>query len=209
MSDFFGRRGAAYWNEMARSCGALLGIAQGMLADGSLNDAEIRFLHDWLSANDTIACAWPGDVLHARLREVLADGHIGADERQHLTDLLQALVGGSAEDLVAPTHVTALALDRVQGIDFDGKTFCLTGDFVFGPRTSCAQAIERRGGRVADGITKKLAYVVVGGLGSPEWKHGSYGTKIEKAMTYKAQGLPLLVVHEDVWASSLGATPAA
>jgi len=49
----------------------------------------------------------------------------------------------------------------------------------------------------------QLDYLVVGGLGSPEWKNGSYGTKIEKAMGYKSKGAVIHVVHESQWVSSL------
>lgn len=34
-------RAIAFNNELRRSCGALVGIIQGMLADGQLNDREI------------------------------------------------------------------------------------------------------------------------------------------------------------------------
>lgn len=44
-------------------------------------------------------------------------------------------------------------------------------------------------------MTKKLDYLVVGGLGSLEWKHGSFGTKIEKAMQHKRAGVPLFIVR--------------
>lgn len=202
-TEFFARQSVSFRNDLARGCGALLGIAQGVLADGRLHDKEIEFLADWLNANSSIAAAWPGNVIHARVQEVLADGQVTSEERAHLTELLQQLVGGTSEELSAPTHVSGLALDAIQAVTFRDRLFCLTGDFVFGPRSTCAAAIERRGGLIADNITKKLAYVVVGGMGSPEWKHGSFGTKIEKAMLYKAQGLPIKIVHEDTWAASL------
>ena len=95
-----------------------------------------------------------------------------------------------------------LAFDDIAEIKFDGSRFCLTGEFVYAPRDVCASAIETLGGLVG-GVTKKLSYLVIGGLGSPEWKHGSFGTKIDKAMQYKSDGHPILVVHEDRWASSL------
>jgi hypothetical protein len=62
--NFFARRGAAYINELRRSCGALMGIAQGILCDHHLADTEIHFLNEWLTQNDAIANEWPGDVLH-------------------------------------------------------------------------------------------------------------------------------------------------
>lgn len=202
MSNFFARQYAGYANDMKRSLGALVGIAQGLLCDGQLTDSEIRFLDAWLTENDAIANAWPGDVVHARVKAALADGVITEAEREHLLDTLTQLIGGSLDELAASTHVTGLALDSVDRVDFESAWFCLTGDFVYAPREKCILAIEQRGG-VVGGVTKKLRYLVVGGLGSPEWKHGSFGTKIEKAMQYKRSGLPILIIHEDIWASSL------
>ena len=203
MTNFFTRRSAAYQNEMKRSLGALLGIAQGMLSDRYLSDEEIKFLNDWLGANDVISTAWPGDVVYARVRAALEDGVITDAERSHLVDTLQKLIGGTLEELAQATHVTGLAFDDVERVEFPGALFCLTGDFVFGPRNICEASIERRGGVVSKSVTKKLQYLVVGGLGSAEWKHGSFGTKLEKAMSYKRSGVGISIVHEDHWASSL------
>jgi NAD-dependent DNA ligase len=207
MSNFFARQGGAYANEMKRSLGALLGIAQGVLADGVLTDAEIKFLDDWLTANSAIATAWPGDVLHRRIRAVLEDGVVTMDERAHLVDTLTKLVGGRLEDLANLTHVTEMIFDDVPSVQFAGSVFCLTGNFVYAPREVCIRETEQRGGLIKTGVSKKLNYLVVGGLGSPEWKHGSFGTKIEKAMQLK-QKAPIAIVHEDLWAKSLFAIAA-
>lgn len=201
------RQAVAFTNDVRRSCGALLGIIQGVLADHSVNDQEIGFLRDWLVQNDTISSIWPGDMLLAQVQSILHDGTVTAEERQHLTSVLQNIVGGRFDELAESTHVSQLALDQVQWVEFANRCFCLTGDFVFGPRATCEQAIVRRGGQVQKNITKDLQYLVVGGLGSIEWKHGSFGTKIEKAISYRRDGVPVLIVHEDVWATSLSRAP--
>lgn len=207
MTNFFTRQSAAFRNDLNRSLGALVGIAQGLVCDRHLNDQEIVFLKDWLAANETLLLAWPGDVVHARVKAVLEDGVVTDAERAYLLETLQKLIGGTLEELEEATHVTELAFDPVTTVEFTGRSFCLTGDFVFAPRATCAVAIEGRGGIVSSSVTKKLHYLVVGGLGSPEWKHGSFGTKIEKAMALKRDGAPLFVVHEDNWARSLSAHP--
>jgi NAD-dependent DNA ligase len=168
MTNFFARQGAAYVNDMKRSLGALVGIAQGILCDRKLVDEEIRFLNAWLTENDAIAAEWPGDVIHQRVRAALADGVITGTERAHLVETLQQLIGGALEDLADSTHITGLAFDDVPRVEFSGAHFCLTGEFVFGPREKCATATEEHGGRVSRSVTKKLRYLVVGGLGSPE-----------------------------------------
>lgn len=40
-------------------------------------------------------------------------------------------------------------------------------------------------------------------MGSPEWKHGSFGTKIERAMQLKQEGAPLFILHEEDWARAV------
>lgn len=197
------RRAVAFTNELRRSCGALLGIIQGLLADQHINDQEIRFLQDWLEQNAAASNVWPGDVLLAQIQHVLQDGVITDDERAHLTGVLQDIVGGRLDELAESAHVSQLMFDQVQLVDFANRTLGLTGDFVFGPREICEDAITRRGGLIQKNITRGMHYLVVGGLGSPEWKHGSFGTKIEKAIAYKRDGAKLLIVHEDVWAASL------
>lgn len=202
-TNLFTRQAAAYKNDLNRSLGALLGIAQGMLCDGHLSDQEIQFLESWLQQNDSVATAWPGDVVYARIRDALSDGIITHEEREYLTQTLQLLVGGTLEEMSESTHVTELALDRNALVMIPNATFCMTGDFVYAPRAACEVATIKRGGSVAGSVTKKVTYLVVGGLGSKEWKHGSFGTKIEKAIEYKRNGVPLLIVHEDQWVAAL------
>jgi NAD-dependent DNA ligase len=93
--------------------------------------------------------------------------------------------------------------DPVTTVEFAGRVFCLTGEFVYAPRASCESATEELGGSVVSGVSKKLNYLVVGGFGSPEWKHGSFGTKIEKAIALKRDGVPISIVHENHWVSAL------
>lgn len=201
--NLYTRQAAAFRNEMRQTCAALMGIVQGILADGQLHDKEVQFLGSWLAEAENVAGTWPGSVLYAQVREVLADGVITTAEREHLTKTLLNLLGGTLDELAASGHVSRLPIDDVPEIEVSARAFCFTGEFAFGPKAVCEAAVTRRGGTVLPAVTKKLHYLVVGGLGSPEWKHGSFGTKIEKAVEYRQSGVPLLIVHEDTWASSL------
>jgi NAD-dependent DNA ligase len=205
MDNHFARRAVAYRNECMRACSELVGLAEGLIADSQLNDAEINFLDRWLERNDAASCDWPGNVLHARVREVLTDGIVTADEREYLVKTLKLLVGGRLETVAAAPRVNELALDEVDNVTIPQSLFCLTGDFVYASREKCEQVIVASGGLVHPSITMKINYLVVGGLGSDEWKHGNYGTKIMKAIEYKRRGCPILIVHEDLWAKSLSA----
>ncbi len=199
----FARHHVAVANELKESCAVLLGIAQGLLADGQLQNSEIRFLQDWLRTHEVLSNCWPGDVLREQVEEVLRDGYITETEREHLVSTLQELVGGRLDNLADSPLVTQLAMDEGDGIRFDGQVFCLTGDFVFGPRETCEAAITRRGGQLKASVSKKIDFVVVGGLGSKEWKHGGFGTKVERAVELQREGAKLRIVHEDAWAEAL------
>lgn len=194
---------AAQRNDLRRCTGALLGIIQGVLADGELNDAEILFLRNWLANNTSALASWPGNAIAASIAAALADGVIETDERLHLTETLRQIVGGALDELASSTHVTELALDAIDSVTIEGHSFCLTGQFLLGPRSSCERLITERGGTIAKHVSRTLDYLVLGGLGSEEWKHGSFGTKIERAMQFKATGAPIIVVHEDPFAAAL------
>lgn len=160
MANFFTRQSAAYRIDLNRAAGALIGIAQGFLCDGCLNDDEVRFLHNWLRQNEAISTAWPGDAIYARVRDVLADGIITSEERTHLTEMLRQLVGGTAEELAEATHVSELALDRTATVTIPEATFCLTGDFVLATRSHCDSVIQKRGGLTSRSVTKKVNYAM-------------------------------------------------
>lgn len=202
MINIYQRQATAFRNEMRTSCAALIGIVQGIMADRNLNDSEIEFLAGWLNDAETVALSWPGTVIKAQIAEILADGRVSEEERMHLALTLNQLIGGKLDEVAGAGFVTQLPIDRLEGIRIKEKFFCFTGDFVYGPRRLCEQAIEVRGGLLS-GVNKKLHYLVVGGLGSPEWKHGVFGTKVEKAIQHKQAGTGLFIIHEDTWASSL------
>lgn len=99
-----------------------------MVCDGELTDQEIRYLNDWLANNDAISFRWPGDVICSSVKLALADGVITESEQTALTEILQKMIGGSLQTLAAATHVTELAYDDLDLIEYTDAKFCLTGD---------------------------------------------------------------------------------
>jgi len=97
-----------------------------------------------------------------------------------------------------------VAFDPIDEIQFPGARFCLTGVFDRS-HDNLKTAIESRGGVVAENVSRKLRYLVVGGSGSTEWKYGTFGTKIEKAMLIKEEGgASLSIISEDQLVTALG-----
>ena len=99
-----------------------------------------------------------------------------------------------------------VTFDPVRQIKFAGTRFCLTGLFSR-PKDALRAAIEARGGAVAENVSRRLQYLVVGIAGSAEWKYGTFGTKIEKAMSIKEDDESALsIISEAQLAAALAET---
>ncbi len=74
-------------------------------------------------------------------------------------------------------------------IEFEGKTFCLTGGFSTKQKDSdkpltrkqVSDLVTQQGGIIKGSVTKGLDYLVVGGKGSILYSSGTKGDKIIKA----------------------------
>ena len=188
---------------LKRSLGELLGLARGLLADQELSNEEITFLDNWLEERWEMTASFPGNVIHDRIKEVLADGVVTEEERSHLVDTLNMLIEDRLEDLAEQVDLTELWFDDVGLIDFNKARFCLTGNFVFGPHTVCKTAIEQRGGTVSPTVGEEIQFLVIGALGVDEWRTGGLGVDVEKAMRLRATGKPVKIIPEDSWVNHL------
>lgn len=188
---------------LKQSLGELLGLARGILADQELSDSEINFLHEWLEDRYHVTSSFPGNVIHKRIKEVLEDNVVTEEERSHLVETLNMLVEDRLEDLAEQVDLTELWFDEVGLIDFNHTKFCLTGNFVYGPKDVCETAIEQRGGIVNESVEDEVEYLVVGGLGVDEWRSGGLGTKIEKAMRLRATEKSVKIIPEGSWVTHL------
>jgi NAD-dependent DNA ligase len=202
--NFFAKQAATETRLLKRSCEKLLGMCSGMLADGELSDYEILFLNNWLTEHDNIADTWPGEVLYERIRAALADGVIDDSDRSSLLATIKCLIGGTFQETGTTSGLSSsLPVNAIDGIDFSGKVFCFTGEFLFGTREACHRATERVGGLPSRRITQKLNYLVIGTMSTRSFSSASFGRKIEKAVDYQKSGSPLLIVDEATWVRCL------
>ena len=190
-------------SSLKQSLGELLGVARGLMADEELTNSEIRFLNDWLEERYTMTSSFPGNIIHQRIKDVLEDGVITEEERSHLVDTLNLLIDDRLEDLAEQVDLTELWFDEVGLIEFNKARFCLTGNFVFGPKDVCKTAIEQRGGIVKPSVGDEIQFLVVGGLGVDEWRTGGLGIEIERAMRLRATGKKVKIIPEDSWVALL------
>ncbi len=197
-----------------KSQAELLGLVRGILADGLVVEEEARFLMDWIASNEAIRRDWPGNVLFARIHEMLADRVLDADEQRELLRTLvdfvdlkdRSALAAADNGLRGPMAGVSLASpydDPPPPVEHMGRVFVVTGDFASMSRKMAERAIYERGGAINNAVSKRVHYVLVGGLGSEMWVGGSYGTKIDKAVQLRNEGNPIFLVAEEHWYNGL------
>lgn len=192
------------WNTQRRidaGIDELIGLIQGVLADGEVSEAETATLAAWVLRHQEVATDWPANVLVHRLNRIYEDGRVDDEERMDLKDLLVEIVGENKDPLITPA--TSLPLSKpAPDVIFDQNEFVFTGKFAYGPRRICQAEVLERGGRISDTVRLQTSYVVVGSVGSRDWIHASWGRKIETAVRYRDL-CHLEIISERHWASFL------
>lgn len=186
-----------------RDIDQLLGICEFALLDGHIDQGEAEAIYEWLRNHRACLDTWPASTLYDRLCAMLADNHLDEDEQRDLLGLVMQIARPRTEEgLMAPT--TLPLDDPAPNIIVPDREFCFTGVFSFGSRRECTDAVIRLGGIPANGVTKRLDYLVIGSIGSEAWRHTSFGTKILKAVEYRDGGQPLAIITEEHWVRTIG-----
>lgn len=182
----------------------LHGFFRGLIADQKLNEEELIKLKDWVFNNEYLAGSYPYDEIASLLVEIFKDGVITPEERNQIMVFISQFVGTNDTSHLAKEKLAALKKKyTVSGIcavdpclEFEGKTFCITGEFKHNSRSEVVKKIEAAGGIVKPGLSKKIDYLIVGAAGNPCWAYACYGRKVEHAVELRKQGAKLVIVSE-------------
>lgn len=186
-----------------RQIDTLIGLSKGFIADGKVNQTEAEFLMNWLiqsrqsSENPIIL------NLLEKVSAMLADGILDDNESSELLKLIHKFTGDPSDFGELAKSTTLPINNPVPPIIFPNRSFLFTGTCVYGTRKQCQAAIETLGGINAKSVTKALNYLVIGTYVTDSWVHESYGRKIEKAMGYRDDGVPLVIIKEEHWADAV------
>lgn len=185
-----------------RDIDQLLGICEFALQDGLIDQSEAVAVLTWLNNHQSCLDTWPANVLYDRLRAMLADDVLDDDEQRDLLGLVLSIARPPLEDQAFAPSTLPLN-SPAPAIIVPEHSFCFTGVFDYGSRAACHAAVTERGGVIANGVTKKLHYLVIGNIGSEVWKHSSFGNKIAKAVEYRDSGTSIAIVSENHWIEHL------
>jgi NAD-dependent DNA ligase len=189
-----------------RDLSEFLGLAKGLLADGTIAQAEVELIRIWLSNHESAVEQWPLNRLVQRLDRMYKDKSIDEAERLELAEILSSIVGGKAGIILGEDASTQLPLDvPPPAFNWSGSTFVFTGKFAFGTRADCQRQVTRLGAICSSDVTRLTDYLVIGTFGSRDWLHTSFGRKIEKAVDYRESDRRLSIVGEEYWVTCIEA----
>ncbi|PIB29178.1 hypothetical protein BFP78_15535 [Gaetbulibacter sp. 5U11] len=191
-----------YYNAVTTDLQTLQGICHGILADGIINEKEVRDLEKWLDNNTHLSTYYPYDEIRSLMLSIVSDGIIEEEEILILKAYLNQFVNIENKEIAKQIDQDTADIN-ISGhctsdpnIDFDGKTFCVTGVLKSGNRSELENLISDLGGIPTRTVTKKTDYLIVGDNGNPAWAFACYGRKVEKALEMRKGGHQICLVHE-------------
>ncbi len=161
-----------------RKIDEFIGLCKGVLADDEFNESEKKTLLKWLEENKV------NDVQVKEIKQALQ----GNDNLDELKMKLSQYIGYELQEFGVMNASTSLPIEKMLlPIQFEGKTFCLTGKFssAIGNRKKIYDIIEDKKGIAKSKVTLDLDYLVIGEIGNPDWIHSNSGRKIETAIKYR------------------------
>lgn len=171
------------YSESTLALQILNGILDGIVCNQEVNQKEIENLSIWLKQNDYLKDVYPYDKVLLEVGKVLEDGVLTEEESNYILSVFN--------EIVNPNFYNDL------NIDFEGKTFCLTGEFKTATKQEIAMRLQDLGAIEKTGVSSKLNYLIIGGVGSDAWKFGKIGGKQAKAQELNEKGANIKIIDED------------
>lgn len=171
------------YSESTLSLQVLNGILDGIVCNQKVNQKEINSLNIWLKQNDYLKDVYPYDKVLLEVNKVLEDGILTEEESNYIFDIFNEIVNPD--------------FNNDENIEFDGKTFCLTGEFKCATKQEISKKLQELGGIEKTGVSSKLDYLIVGGIGSDAWKFGKIGGKQAKAQELNEKGADIKIIDEN------------
>lgn len=179
------------YSQNTKGLQSLKNIIEKIMGDNKIENEEINQLNNWLDNNTQLIGNYPFDKIYTITKNVIEDGIITEEEYNELIKVFNGFINPTLEE------------QSNNSIEFQEKTFCLTGTFESGSKESVEERIVSKGGICGNNVTSKTNYLIVGGAGSDAWKFGNYGGKVQKAMELKEKGKNIEIISEEDFLKSL------
>jgi len=140
-----------------------------------------------------------------RLEAYLARLHCLAGDRPVVMSEVGLDACRNGEDRQAGFRVaTDLPLTRPEPeVVFEGQTFVFAGEMAYGPTHACEREVQERGGMCDRTVNRRTDFVVIGSLAADDWRQSAFGGLVDEVVQYRARGVPIAVITEDLWVAAL------
>ena len=157
-----------------------------ILDNNLLDVASLSVIDDWLKEHSEYIEKYPFNEISQAINSVLEDGVVDELEQDYLIDLFYTVLN--------PLSKCKEYTD--ENIDINGKNICITGNFINGSRSAVKELFISHGAKVTKSVTGNTNFLIVGKLGNKNWKCGSYGSKIQKAIELQQKGNMIKIIGE-------------
>jgi len=174
-----------HYNEDTKALQTLQGLLFGVTCDGVLTEAEVMAVKKWLEQHKHLSGNYPFDVAYSEIEKALEDGVLEAHE---LNSLLNTFIM-----LTDPVQTCSC---ECSSLNLNGSKICLSGEFTHGTKSQVSELLISLGAEMSDTVTKKVAILIVGDIGSEAWLCGNYGGKVKKAVEMQNKGSNIKIISE-------------
>jgi len=152
----------------------LIGICQGILADDFINKDEIDFIYSWIQGKflkEDIKKFFIVNYIYNHLEQLLENNSLDDKDLNNFKNILK--------------NIISLETTLDKKISIENNSICCCSGIFSEDKKTIKQILKNKNITIKDNVTLDINYLIIGSLGSPEWKHGIYGNKIEKAIKYR------------------------
>jgi len=182
----------------------MVGLVQGVVADGIVSSGEATRLSEWARANPEVAARWPANLLARRLERIFTDGRIDSLERKRLRAMLSQLVANPEGLGRGFPLATDLPITRPEpAVVFESQTFVFAGEMAYGPTHACEREVQELGGSCERTVNRRTDFVVIGGLAAADWCQAAFGSLMDEVALHRSRGAPIAVITEELWVEAL------
>ena len=191
-----------FYNGITADLQTLQGLCHGILADGIIEEDEVFQLHKWLKEHKHLETHWPYDELCSLILSIVADKKVDEEEKLVLKAYFNQFVNLNDDKIakkieLEASNINISALCTSEPIvEFENKTFCVTGVLSVMTRKELQSKIVELGGIPTNTVGSKTDYLIVGDNGNPAWAFACYGRKVEKAVNMRKEGHQIMLIHE-------------
>lgn len=198
----------SYYNVVTSDLQRLQGMLHGILADNVITKEELIGLRCWMDHNEHLVSAYPYTEISSILCSVLADGVVSNEEALFLKAFFSDFIDPNATKHIDWGEINTVKKEMAllgicascPEISIPEHLFCFTGKSSKTSRAGFADVVTSLGGLFNNNVIESTSYLIIGNEGNPCWAFSCYGRKVEKAVTMRKAGHPILLIHEnDFW----------